>query len=99
MSALSVAGLDVAAAHLQRRGFDILARQAAIRLGSIDLVDATARGTSWATARVGACASGATAWLAASTTRRGSQVRLDAVGVVLDSRGRLVHLDHLPDAF
>ncbi|MHB8233496.1 MAG: YraN family protein [Solirubrobacteraceae bacterium] len=40
-------------------------------------------------------------WLSerASSRRRAPAIRLDAVGVVIDSRGRLRHIEHLADAF
>jgi putative endonuclease len=42
----------------------------------------------------------AAAWLAEVTDRPlGAELRFDAVGVTLDSRGELVRLDHLEGAF
>jgi len=42
----------------------------------------------------------AAAWLAEVTERPlGAELRFDAVGVTLDSRGELVRLDHLEGAF
>jgi putative endonuclease len=42
----------------------------------------------------------ASAWLAETDERpRSAEVRFDAIGVVIDARGRLVRLDHLEAAF
>lgn len=42
----------------------------------------------------------AAAYLAEARDRpRSAEIRFDAVGVVIDARGRLVRLDHLEDAF
>jgi putative endonuclease len=42
----------------------------------------------------------AAAWLAEARDRpRSAELRFDAIGVVIDARGRLVRLDHLEDAF
>jgi putative endonuclease len=42
----------------------------------------------------------AAAWLAGTSDRpRSAELRFDAIGVVIDARGRLVRLDHLEAAF
>ncbi|HEY8581847.1 MAG TPA: YraN family protein [Capillimicrobium sp.] len=42
----------------------------------------------------------ASAWLAEAPDRpRSAELRFDAIGVVIDARGRLVRLDHLEAAF
>ena len=103
-------GEELAAAHLQRRGFTILDRNVRTRYGEIDLVACDGRGArvrrgqddpsaprrSPPLERVGRRAAGAAAparaQLAAGAARRGRsaapEVRFDAIGVVLDARGR-----------
>lgn len=122
-------GEDLAAAHLQRLGFRILARNVRTRAGEIDLI---ARGggviafVEVKTARLALPAGAgqpapaapeplerlgrrqrarlrrlAVAWLSDRSTGRASAgtVRFDAIGVLLDRRGRLLALEHLEGAW
>jgi putative endonuclease len=116
---LGRAGEDLALAHLQRLGYDLVARNHRTRWGEIDLV--VHAGTTLVFVEVKtrrATCSGrgpwealharkqaqvrrmAAAYLAEVDERpRASELRFDAVGVVIDPRGRLVRLDHLEAAF
>jgi len=115
----------MAAAHLERAGYEILARNWRCRTGELDLVvaDACALVFCEVKTRVGASAAGtagpatalegigpgkrrrlralARAWTASDGggRRHPPSVRFDAIGVTVDRRGRLLELQHVPDAF
>jgi putative endonuclease len=118
-SDLGRAGEQLALEHLERLGYELVARNHRTRFGELDLVVAdratlvfvevkTRRATAAGRApwealherkrrRVRAMA---TAFLGEVADRpRAEAIRFDAVGVVIDARGRLVRLDHLEDAF
>jgi putative endonuclease len=109
-------GESIAAEHLQRRGFSIVARQHRTRFGEIDLIafDGTTLAfcevkTRRSATRVWDALGGrkrqqvrrmAAAYLAETRARpRAREVRFDAIGVVIDSNGSLISLDHIEDAF
>jgi putative endonuclease len=112
-------GEDIALAHLQRLGYQLVARNHRTRFGELDLVvygDATLVFVEVKTRRANGSARGpwealgarktsqvrkvAAAYLAEVDERpRSADLRFDAVGVVIDARGRLVALDHLEGAF
>jgi putative endonuclease len=116
---LGRAGEDLALAHLERLGYDLVARNHRTRWGEIDLI--VHDGTTLVFVEVKtrrATGSGrgpwealharkqaqvrrmAAAYLAEVDERpRASELRFDAVGVVIDPHGRLVRLDHLEAAF
>jgi putative endonuclease len=110
-------GEDLALAHLERRGYALVARNHRTRFGELDLVvfdghtlvfcEVKTRragpGSPWDTlgppkrAQVRRMAA---AYLTDVTDRpRPDGFRFDAIGVVIDARGRLVRLDHLEGAF
>ncbi|WP_372789489.1 YraN family protein [Paraconexibacter sp.] len=108
-------GEDLAAAHLERLGFAIVARNHRTRHGEIDLIACDERtlvicevktrrgaGRPWDSlherkrAQVRRMAA---AYLAAVHDRpRAAEIRLDAIGVVVDAADRLVALEHLEGA-
>ena len=112
-------GEDLALAHLERLGFELVARNHRTRWGEIDLI--VHDGTSLVfvevkTRRASGAGRGpwealherkraqvrrmAAAYLADVQDRpRSTELRFDAIGVVIDPRGRLVRLDHLQAAF
>lgn len=109
-------GERLAAEHLQRQGFTIVARQHRTRFGEIDLI--ACNGTTLAFCEVKTRRSAgriwdaldarkqrqvrrmAAAYLAETPSRpRASELRFDAIGVVIDGRGELVSLQHLEGAF
>jgi putative endonuclease len=112
-------GEDLALAHLERLGFELVARNHRTRWGEIDLI--VHDGTSLVfvevkTRRASGAGRGpwealherkraqvrrmAAAYLADVQDRpRSTELRFDAIGVVIDPRGRLVRLDHLEAAF
>ena len=112
-------GEDLALAHLERLGFELVARNHRTRWGEIDLVvhDGTALVfVEVKTRRASGSGRGpwealherkraqvrrmAAAFLAGVQDRpRSTDLRFDAIGVVIDPRGRLVRLDHLEGAF
>lgn len=110
-------GEDLAAQHLERRGFRIVARNHRTRYGELDVIAHDGRvlvfaevktrragsGTPWDTLDERKCRQVrrmAAAWLAQAPDRpRSAELRFDAIGVVIDARGRLVRLDHLEAAF
>lgn len=116
---LAAAGEQLAAAHLERLGYAILARNHRTRFGELDLIACDAHvlvfaevktrratragGSPWDALHERKRAQVrrmATAWLATQTDRpHGLPIRFDAIGVVIDPRGRLVRLDHLEGAF
>jgi putative endonuclease len=112
-------GEDLALAHLERLGYDLVTRNHRTRWGEIDLVvhDAvTLVFVEVKTRRASGSGRGpwealharkqaqvrrmAAAYLAEVRERpRATELRFDAVGVVIDAHGRLVRLDHLEAAF
>jgi putative endonuclease len=110
-------GEDLAAAHLQRRGFALVARNHRTRYGELDLIGYDGRTIVFAEVKTRRAGSGnpwdalgeakrrqvrqmARAWLSDTPDRpRSAELRFDAIGVVIDARGRLVRLDHLEAAF
>ena len=114
---LGQAGEQLAAAHLERRGFRIVARNHRTRFGELDLIGFDGRTLVFAEVKTRRAGSGspwdaldaakcrqvrrmARAWLSETPDRpRSSELRFDAIGVVIDPRGRLVRLDHLEAAF
>jgi putative endonuclease len=113
---LGRAGEQLAAEHLERLGYAIVARNFRTRHGEIDLIatrdgvlvfvevkSRKGRGDPWAAlhdAKRAQVRRMARAYLSETTDRpRARLIRFDAIGVVIDARGRLTRLDHLEDAF
>jgi putative endonuclease len=116
---LGQAGEDLALAHLERLGYDLVVRNHRTRWGEIDLVVHDGKVLVFVevkTRRASVSGRGpwealherkqiqvrrmAAAFLAEVDERpRATELRFDAVGVVIDARGRLVRLDHLEAAF
>jgi putative endonuclease len=114
---LGRAGERLAAEHLERRGFRIVARNHRTRFGELDLIAHDGRVLVFAEVKTRRAGSGspwdaldadkcrqvrrmARAWLAEAPDRpAAATLRFDAIGVVIDARGRLVRLDHLEAAF
>jgi putative endonuclease len=116
---LGARGEALAAAHLERLGYTVLARNHRTRYGELDLVlsDGAARTIVFVEVKTRLLGSGdpwdnlheakraqvrsmATAWLNEVRDRPwAADLRFDAIGVTLDSRGALVRLDHLEGAF
>jgi putative endonuclease len=124
-------GERLAALHLERRGFTILARNVRTRAGEIDLVafdGATIAFVEVKTTRLASATGDATArrrialeralervqpaqrrrlrglaldWLRSrpQSRPRGTELRFDAIGVVIDRGGELLALEHLEDAW
>jgi len=112
-------GEDLALAHLERLGYELVARNHRTRWGELDLVvhdGTTLVFVEVKTRRANGAGRGpwealherkrtqvrrmAAAFLAEVADRpRATELRFDAVGVVIDARGRLVRLDHLEAAF
>ena len=112
-------GEDLALAHLERLGYELVTRNHRTRWGEIDLIvhDGTALVfVEVKTRRASGSGSGpwealherkraqvrrmAAAFLSDVQDRpRATELRFDAIGVVIDPRGRLVRLDHLEGAF
>jgi putative endonuclease len=124
--ALGRLGEQLAATHLERLGYAILARNARTRYGEIDLIAFDGRALTIVevkTRKVGARAQRirpdqqplawlrprqrarlrrlAAAWLADEKHVRPTAhtIRFDAIGVVLDGKGRLLRLDHIEGAW
>jgi putative endonuclease len=113
---LGALGERLAAEHLERLGFRILARNYRTARGEIDLIAHDGRTLVFAEVKTRRLGSGeplesigprkrrrvrrmAATWLREAESRpRGGELRLDAIGVVLDDAGRLVALDHLEGA-
>jgi putative endonuclease len=118
-SDLGRAGEQLALEHLERLGYELVARNHRTRFGELDLVVTdgaalvfvevkTRRATAsrrppWEALherkqrRVRAMAA---AFLGEVAERpRTEAIRFDAIGVVIEARGRLVRLDHLEGAF
>jgi len=121
---LGALGEELAAAHLQRLGFRVLARNVRTREGEIDLIAFDGCTLVFAEVKAARAAGGgcrrepvplewlqprqrlrirrlARAWLAdtAGERPRATEVRFDAVGVLVDAGGRLVALEHLEGAW
>jgi putative endonuclease len=112
-------GESLALAHLQRLGFELVARNHRTRFGELDLVVFDGRTLVFVEVKTRrASATGrepwesirdakqrrvrriATAFLLERNDRPWSaDLRFDAIGVVIDARGKLVRLDHLEAAF
>ncbi|MCW3008220.1 MAG: YraN family protein [Solirubrobacterales bacterium] len=110
-------GEDLAAAHFERRGFRVLARNHRTRFGELDLIAYDGERLVFAEVKTRRAGSGhpwdaldetkcrqvrrmAAAWLHDTPDRpAAADLRFDAIGVVIDARGRLVRLDHLEAAF
>jgi putative endonuclease len=110
-------GEQLAAAHFERLGYAVVARNHRTRFGELDLVVCDEHTLVFAEVKTRRAGPGrpwdnlherkraqvramAAAYLAEVADRpRGRELRFDAVGVVIDARGRLVALDHLEGAF
>jgi putative endonuclease len=116
-------GEELAAAHLERLGFRVIARNVHVGAGEIDLIAFDGRTLVFvevksSRARPGAAEPRAAPlerlgipqrmrlrrlaarWLAQAPERpRAQTIRFDAIGVLLDSDGRLGRLDHLEGAW
>jgi|SRR5947209_6150597 len=113
---LGRAGEDAAAAHMERLGYDVLARNHRTRYGELDLVCfdgdvlvfievKTRRGAGAPWDALGPRKQERVRRMAASYLAQAPgrplarSLRFDAVGVLFDTRGRLVRLDHIEGAF
>jgi putative endonuclease len=109
-------GERLAAEHLERLGYDVVARNHRTRYGEIDVIACDGatlvfcevktrrgRGEPWEAlhpAKRAQVRRMARAYLSETPGRpRASMLRFDAIGVVIDARGRLARLDHLEGAF
>lgn len=110
-------GEQLAAEHLERLGFTIVARNHRTRHGELDLVAFDGRALVFVEVKTRRKGTGspweglhlrkraqvrrmASAYLNQVPERpRGSVLRFDAIGVVLDPAGELLALDHLEGAF
>ena len=108
-------GERLAADHLERLGYEIVARNHRTRYGEIDLVACDARtlvvvevktrrgGSPWdalGDAKRRQVRRMAAAYLCDVPDRpRREELRFDAIGVTFDAAGRMTALDHLEDAF
>ncbi len=108
-------GEQLAAEHLERLGYRVVARNYRTRVGELDLVATdeyvlvfcevkTRRsGSPWQNlgeAKRRQVRSMGRVWLAEARDRpRTSELRFDAIGIVIDPDGALVSLDHLEGAF
>ncbi|HEY6760237.1 MAG TPA: YraN family protein [Baekduia sp.] len=109
-------GEQLAAEHLERRGFSIVARNHRTRYGEIDVIATDGsvlifvevktrrgRGEPWDAlheAKRAQVRRMARAYLTEASDRpRVRLVRFDAIGIVIDTRGRLTRLEHLENAF
>jgi putative endonuclease len=122
--ALGALGERLAAEHLARAGYVVLARNYRTRFGEIDIIAADSRCLVFCEVKTrvaGLPRSGpsdpldaigprkrrqlramAREWLAAENTRdrpHRPELRFDAIGIVVTSRGVLASLDHLMNAF
>ena len=121
--ALGERGERLAATHLERAGYTILARNFRTRFGELDLVAAdnrclifcevktriagTRRGPAGPLDAIGPrkraqVRAMAREWLASSASSdrpRRSELRFDAIGILVSRGGELVSLDHVEDAF
>jgi putative endonuclease len=120
-------GEDLAARHLQRRGYSIVDRNVRSPRGEIDLIAFDGHTLVFAEVKTLVARSGsereptpapspleglrprqrarlrrlAVAWLSDARPHRptASELRFDAIGVLIDERGRLLRLDHLEAAW
>jgi putative endonuclease len=108
-------GERLAAEHLERLGYRIVARNYRTRFGELDLVvtdeevlvfcevKTRRAGSPWESlgeAKRRQVRSMGRVWLSEARDRpRTSELRFDAVGIVVDRDGALVSLDHLEGAF
>jgi putative endonuclease len=112
-------GEDLALAHLERLGYELVARNHRTRWGEIDLVVHNGEALVFAEVKTRrASGSGRGPWEALHERKRAqvrrmaaaflsdvqdrprsTDLRFDAIGVVIDARGRLLRLDHLEAAF
>jgi putative endonuclease len=108
-------GEDAAAAHMQRLGYEIVARNHRTRHGELDLIclghgalvfievkTRRGRGSPWdalGSRKQAQVRRMAASYLNEADRPHAAQLRFDAIGVVFDARGRLVSLEHLEAAF
>jgi putative endonuclease len=119
-------GEDLAAAHLSRLGFSLLARNVRTRHGEIDLIVSDASVLVFAEVKTRQVSAReqhvrpeqeplprlrprqrarlrrlAGAWLMQTRDERPytPTIRFDAIGVIVDARGRLLRLDHIEGAW
>jgi putative endonuclease len=112
-------GEDLALAHLERLGYELVARNHRTRWGEIDLIVHDGVALVFVEVKTRrASGSGRGPWEALHERKRAqvrrmaaaflsdvqdrpraTELRFDAIGVVIDPRGRLVRLDHLEGAF
>jgi putative endonuclease len=112
-------GEDLALAHLERLGYELVVRNHRTRWGEIDLVVHDGRVLVFVEVKTRrATGPGRGPWEALHDRKRAqvrrmaaaylsdvqdrpraTELRFDAIGVVIDPRGRLVRLDHLEEAF
>jgi putative endonuclease len=112
-------GEDLALAHLERLGYELVVRNHRTRWGEIDLVVHDGSTLVFAEVKTRrASGSGRGPWEALHERKRtqvrrmaaafltevqerphATELRFDAIGVVIDARGRLVRLDHVEGAF
>jgi putative endonuclease len=112
-------GEDLALAHLERLGYELVVRNHRTRWGELDLVVHDGRTLVFAEVKTRrASGSGRGPWEALHERKRtqvrrmaaafltevqerprATELRFDAIGVVMDAHGRLVRLDHLEGAF
>jgi putative endonuclease len=112
---LGRAGEDAAAAHMERLGYSVVARNHRTRFGELDLVcfgygflvfvevkTRRGRGSPWdalGTEKQGRVRRMAISYLAETDRPSSANLRFDAIGIVFDARGQLVSLEHLEGAF
>jgi putative endonuclease len=109
-------GEELAAEHLERLGYRVIARNYRTRFGELDLVATDddvlvfcevktrrAGGDPWENlgeVKRRQVRSMGRAWLSETRDRpRTSELRFDAIGIVIDRDGALVRLEHLEGAF
>jgi putative endonuclease len=124
--AIGARGETLAAEHLQRRGFRVLARNVRMRQGEIDLIAFDGHTLAFVEVKTRRAARGgdhaggwppplerlgprqrarirrlAAAWLCdpVRARPRAHELRLDAIGVVVDGAGALLALDHVEGAW
>jgi putative endonuclease len=116
---LGRAGEDLALAHLERLGFELVLRNHRTRWGEIDLIVHDGKALVFVEVKTRrASGSGRGPWEALHERKRSqvrrmaaaflaevherpraTELRFDAIGVVIDARGRPVRLDHIEAAF
>lgn len=115
---LGTLGEDLAAAHLERLGHRILARNHRTRFGELDLVTVDGHALVFVEVKTRRRSRDGSPWDAlherkrqqvrrmaaaylsqVSDRPRTSEIRFDAIGIVLDGQERLYSLDHLEAAF